>query len=501
MYGYVNQPAYPPAGSAFPNELGLNELDAVLAEAERNIKAPKPLIVMSALTALSLSLQGVVNVKKPTGHSVPTSLMLLAIADSGERKSTTENLFMRAIKDFQASHQIRYQEDIRLWELENEIWLEARKDALKEAASLKRKGGDITAALERLRVLEDEKPHKPRQVKMLYEDSTSEALFHGMYSNMESAGLISSEGGEILSGRAFSDLAKQNALWSGDPVTVDRKQADSYVLTGARLTVSIMAQNSAFDEYMNKAGDRSRGSGLWARFLVCKPWSTQGYRLEYGGEPEREHQQKFYDKITEFLSLGVDESRMGVGEKVTVSLCKDAEAFWIGLANHIEIEMREGGRFCRIKDHASKLADNIARVAALFHCYEYGIGGSISVDTLASAMRLCFYFSDCFRSIFDPRYRAWRDAEELNIWFNSFRIRGVRYVRKNMVLKYGPNKLRKKSELDTALASLSGAGLVRMFRVSNINSIDLSPMEPYDSRRISREIRRREPGFNVVTGH
>lgn len=41
---------------------------------------------------------------------------------------------------------------------------------------------------------------------MLYDDSTSEALFCGLYENLSTAGIISSEGG--LKGRAFNDLPK-----------------------------------------------------------------------------------------------------------------------------------------------------------------------------------------------------------------------------------------------------------------------------------------------------
>ena len=74
--------------------------------------------------------------------------------------------------------------------------------------------------------LDKEGPAKPKEFKVLYEDSTSEALFHGMYENLSTAGLISSEGAGVLEGRAFNDLSKQNAIWSGDSITIDRKPGD-----------------------------------------------------------------------------------------------------------------------------------------------------------------------------------------------------------------------------------------------------------------------------------
>lgn len=61
-------------------------LDAAINEAQANIQAPRGLIQNAALTAISVVLQGLVDVRKPNGQVAPTSLMLLAIADSGERK-------------------------------------------------------------------------------------------------------------------------------------------------------------------------------------------------------------------------------------------------------------------------------------------------------------------------------------------------------------------------------------------------------------------------------
>jgi len=44
--------------------------------------------------------------------------------------------------------------------------------------------------------------------KLIYEDSTSQALFNGLAVNYPYAGLVSSEGKEILNGRAFNEFAQ-----------------------------------------------------------------------------------------------------------------------------------------------------------------------------------------------------------------------------------------------------------------------------------------------------
>lgn len=78
---------YKPAMSISSQLLWLNMdlplLRGAVDEAQNNIMAPRPLIFTSALTAIALVSQGLVDVCKPNGQVVPTSLMLLAIANSG----------------------------------------------------------------------------------------------------------------------------------------------------------------------------------------------------------------------------------------------------------------------------------------------------------------------------------------------------------------------------------------------------------------------------------
>lgn len=78
-------------------------LSAAINEAERNIQAPRGLLINAAFTAISIALQGLIDIKKPNDQKVPVSLMLLAIANSGERKSTVENVFLRSIRGFNQS--------------------------------------------------------------------------------------------------------------------------------------------------------------------------------------------------------------------------------------------------------------------------------------------------------------------------------------------------------------------------------------------------------------
>ncbi len=70
-------------------------------EVKTNTQAPVELVLMTALAALSISCQNLIDVQLPIGNTVPTSLMLFLVADSGERKSTVEKKLFASIREFE----------------------------------------------------------------------------------------------------------------------------------------------------------------------------------------------------------------------------------------------------------------------------------------------------------------------------------------------------------------------------------------------------------------
>src|SRR6476619_7491890 len=70
-------------------------------EVYANVLAPLPLIFSSAMGAISLACQGFVDVRRPNGLESPCSLFLLVIADSGERKSSADKHFKKALLEFE----------------------------------------------------------------------------------------------------------------------------------------------------------------------------------------------------------------------------------------------------------------------------------------------------------------------------------------------------------------------------------------------------------------
>tara|TARA_R110000868_G_scaffold96949_3_gene266655 strand:+ start:3175 stop:4698 length:1524 start_codon:yes stop_codon:yes gene_type:complete len=460
---------------------------AAVQEVSANTKAPQGLALMAALTCQSVALQGLVDVELPIGKRCPVSIMALAIAVSGERKTGVENAFLEPIRRYQREQRVLHEKCLEEWQLIHDVWTQAMKVKKREIAKLKAAKANVTGLLDELTDLSQEEPVRPREFKLLYDDATVEALLHGMNSNHKNAALVSSEGGSLLKGYAFQDLALLNSLWGGADCSVDRRSSESFQILSGRLTLSMMVQPSSLQAYLENKGEESRGSGLWARFICFSPESTQGTRFENGFSGTWEALASFSDRAAELLDAMKEKLEQGSETRLSISFDADASAYFTAVSNSIEQEIRPGGRFEGLNDHASKLAENIARVAALLHAFENGLESRIGIQTLYDAIAICFRCSDEFSRIFREIPQVVRDAEELSRWFQKFKSRNIRYIKQNSVLQLGPSCGRKKSRRNDALEYLAGLGFVRVVQYGRIKFIDFDPYLLGDSQRLQND--------------
>lgn len=430
-------------------------------EVEINIQAPRPLIFLSAISSLSLAAQAVIDVQAPTGQILPVSLMTLVVGDSGERKTAVANRFLEPFREAQREKKVIFDERNSQYKRDSEVWLARRKVVLRRSS----KALCDSERNEWLRVLQEfdeQKPVPPANYKLIYEDSTSQALFGGLSNGYPYAGLFSSEGKEILNGRAFNDLPKQNSIWSGDPITVDRVTAESYTIEGARLVVSVMVQSGIFQKYLERRGDEARASGLWARFLVAYPNTTQGTREIHGVKQGWKYMPDFSARLKEIINEGFDIYDSGKSKK-TLTFTRDAAIFWEGLYNEIEVGILSGGDYDSAPDHASKLMDNISRVAGLL-CYFDSGGVEISNGYLQDAIELCLWCSEQFKSMFASKSQQENDADLLWMWLSGKFSDGLTKIAKSDIQRLAPKPIRLKERLDVALGFLSERRKVEVWR-------------------------------------
>ena len=414
----------------------------------------------------------------------PVSLSLLTIAESGDRKSTVEGFFTKGIKEFDKIKLKEKQENLKKYALQLRMHKEMEK--VIEASidvDTEEKRNQI---IEELIAHEKKKPAKPKSPILLCEDITVESLLSDLSENTPNAFIFTSEGGVVFKGRGLSNTSVINSLWSGSDVRVNRKVEGPTMVKDPRLTIHIMSQSSAFKEYIKKSTDDIVGNGFTARLLFCAPPSTCGSRFTNGIKLSSDNIDTFNQRVVELLTGSAKLEDYTV--KKTLSFSDKAKDIWLDVCNDIEIKQGPTGFYHNAIGHASKLMENISRVAALLHCFEQALDDDISTATLLDAINVVAYYSAQYMKAFTapPKYVV--DADALYVWFCGYANSGVRYLRKNTILQIGPAGLRKIAHLDAALSYLKSWNPLGEFKLKNIGVIDLLPLAPFDEAKLKQDV-------------
>jgi len=167
------------------------------------VQCPVALTACSALAAISTVAASLVDVRRADKLVGPTGIFFLAIADSGERKTTVDQIFTKAIREWEAAQEERLKPVIDAWRAADDAW-KAEHDgialAIKEAARRYKDTGELK---ERLRDLEAKKPNRPRVPRLLVGDATTEALTWRLAQSWPVAGVLSSEAGAVFGSHAM----------------------------------------------------------------------------------------------------------------------------------------------------------------------------------------------------------------------------------------------------------------------------------------------------------
>jgi putative DNA primase/helicase len=467
----------------YPLEALPEPIRQAVEEVQLFVQAPVEMVGASALTALSVAIQSLADVRRFGKLCGPTSLFFLSIAESGERKTSIDRYFLDPIRDFERAQREAAKGDEASYSADLTEW-QARYDAKEGHLSNETKAGNpvetIKADLANLTLA---KPSQPRVPRLVYTDTTQEKLTRNLATVWPAAGIVSSEGGAVLGGHAMGPdtvmrtLSAFNVLWDGGQLNVDRQTTESYVVQGARLTIGIQAQPGVLAEFMRAGRGLSRGSGFLARFLFCCPISTQGTRA-FREATNGAAVDAFNARISALLNepLNIDPER-GLSPNV-LDLSAEAFAKWRIYHDTIEHELGMDGEFIDVRDIAAKAADNIARLAGLFHVFEHGPAGLIGPEHIESAARLVLWHTYESRNYLGAFAMPETDARAaaLDQWLLAYCQRnGVAEVPTREVLRCGPNKLRDKVELRKALATLAEHNRAREVENGRRRSIVVNP--------------------------
>jgi len=456
-----------------------DKIRAAVSEVLGFVQCPQSLAACSALSALSLSGQGLANVRRDERLSGPVSLYLLAISESGERKTTVDRFFFESLRDWEKEKEIEAEPSLKEFKADHDAWEGERAGILAQIKEYSKSGKDPGELRAKLVQLQQQEPESPRYPQVIYGDSTPEALSWSLTHRWPSGAVISSEAGIVFGGHAngkdsiLRNLSLLNQLWDGISLRIDRRTSESYTVRGVRMSMGLATQRETVQLFHESSRGLARGSGFSARFLIAWPESTQGTRLYKPAPPSWPHLTRYQNRLIELLEkTPVPDGENGL-DLPTLDLSPDGRGAWIDIYNEIERSLAPGKEMADAKDVASKAADNITRLAALFTLYDGQ--DEITADSIERASRIVIWHMHEAKRFFAEIQTNPEDllAVKLDRWLLD---RNTTRIPKSEILTHGPSPLRKKEILDATLIELIEADRIRLTKDGKKTLIEVNPV-------------------------
>ena len=411
-----------PPATPFPVEALGSILGGATEAITDKIQCPMAVSGLAVLGAASLVTQAYADVVIPaTGHTKPTSLFLISVAASGERKSAADEEALRPIREWEKNAARQHAAAMPAHQNKHQAWLAARGKAKKG----KLKSPDaIAEALDSI----GSEPQPPLTPMLTCPEPTFERLCHLYKHGYPALGLFSDEGGQFIGGHSMKEDNRLRmagglcALWDGSPIKRVRVDDGSYVLSGRRLALHLMMQPDVASLLLSDA--MLKDQGLLSRLLVSFPETKMGTRFQrIVSMQSQQALQRYNQRLSHILNMHLPlvEDKTNELEPRKLPLDEEASALWIQYANHVEACSARDGKYETICGLANKLPEHALRIAGVITLIEDINAASINVATLNNAILLAEYFAEEALRLFDSGSVSAeiRDAERLRIWLQT----------------------------------------------------------------------------------
>lgn len=165
--------------------------------------------------------------------------------------------------------------------------------------------------------------------------------------------------------------------------------------------------------------------------------------------------------MTVILNQPIPINEIGMIQPILLTMSVEAKKAWVVFHDEIEKELINGGELYNVRDVASKIADNAARLAILFHVFEMPALGVISLDAIVAATRItAWHLNEAQRFFGELALPAEiGDAIRLDNWLINYCQRQKTNIvpRREIQRHITPIHLRKQEALDNALRELVSA--------------------------------------------
>jgi Protein of unknown function (DUF3987) len=283
-----------------PEPFPLDALGPDLARAAQAIRdfvqSPLEMCAGAVLASTSFAISAYINIDLPTGQTKPTSCWFWCVAESGERKTATDDHAFAPQKQHERQLRIRHKVEIETYDVRKTMW-EAQKKAIDK--QFKDPGAAGSEAHQKELEKLGPEPEKPLDPLIMSSEFTFEGLVRCLNLGQPIYGIIGSEGGQFIGGHGMTEESKLrtitglSAAWDGEPIKRVRA-TETVILCGRRVGMHLMVQpevaaTALTDELLNK-------QGFMSRILACAPEGLIGKRMHKSPPLEAAQVLRDYEK-------------------------------------------------------------------------------------------------------------------------------------------------------------------------------------------------------------
>jgi hypothetical protein len=420
------------------------------------IQSPDSICGFSFLASLNLAVQAHVDVEID-GRISPASLYFADVAESGDRKTATDDVALAPHNAWQQMQQEAYSREYRHFKTSNDVYKEQfNAISKKQLDDVQRRD-----AVDRLT-----EPVEPLYPLIVCSEPTYEGLAKQLATGFPSMGLFSNEGGRFLGGNAMNkeNMLKTAAGLSGlhDSGKFDRVRSGdgASVHYGKRLAMHLMIQPNLAPLLL--ANRLLIGQGLISRILVAAPERTEKKYIAINllEEPEIIAYSKV---VTALLNLPLP---LKFNTRNTLAPCRitpnpAAKEAYVRFHDSIQAKLRDGEQLASIRGFGNKAHDHAARVASTL-----ARGANIETpyfdleDFERAVIIVNFAISELMRIIDASNVSGLLlDAQRLFDWLL---VRGEQYVCVREIYQRGPGSIRSARAAGRLLEILWEHGKVRL---------------------------------------
>lgn len=333
--------------------------DATRAIAE-HVQAPLALAAQCVIGAAVYLAQTRANAPHiHNAEGMPSSLFLLTLADSGDRKSECRRLAFKKIDEAEAK---------------------ARTDHKAACAEVTAMADGLKGKQLETFLAEHPLPLDPRTQ---FTDATFEPIAGAFIRGMPAATLDTDEGGQVLGGASLKADTRAATLGglvkAFDTGAFERTRSQGNMEGSGfayhrRLSLHLLAQAVTVADAL--ADPLLRGQGFLPRFLFASPTSIAGTRFltaeQLGQKAYADLRLQRYWARCEAIAATTQAVDYETGEvkPPVLPLTSEAEQDWLEFYNEVEGEQSPLGKFTNLRPFAGRAGEIARRLAAVFACFE-----------------------------------------------------------------------------------------------------------------------------------